>query len=253
MTYIPENQKKEIGEMLKPGDAVCTIDHVPLKDIFKFNLGFTGFFTNLFEKVALSAVLQGIQEVQKLEHRQNYNHGPKKDEIGWKFTHVRLVLPDGQILSVTHPKAKFENWDEISWEDLFFYRPTFEITSADANNMLEFAETLKGIEYDVGQLIDIGIANLLGYEKIHVNILGNQKVKESMVCSVGYTACVKYAQKKRRGQLLAPGKQNPDYNGNKNDNWPNLFEGKHVENIMPWDFWRFAERDNGQFEVFWLE
>jgi hypothetical protein len=121
----------------------------------------------------------------------------------WRDTHSMLYFGPARILSVTYPHTKWETWDRVQQRDFRVWRPTFPLDSQDVLVMYEAAHKLIGTSYDVGQLLDIALNEILGYGVGFYHRIfdfgGNL-----MVCSVGVRACFDAARKAKESAGQPP-------------------------------------------------
>ena len=99
-------------------------------------------------------------------------------------THTTVFFDAQHTFSVEPPKAKFLNVEEYINDDISVYRYYRDLSGSDVNVMRNTAVTMIGFDYDVGQLIDISINQILGYPGHNeVTIFDNGKNNHD--CSAG--------------------------------------------------------------------
>lgn len=128
-------------------------------------------------------------------------------DANWKDIHTMLYLDQDNTFSVELPRAIVKPLGEYCLSNLSIYRlrltelpPDFVKTLRDA------AMEMVGEDYDVGQLLDIGINGILGYDhqrRLKVFDWGRKR----KVCSVGVRVTFEYLYQSRiKTQDSRPGK-----------------------------------------------
>jgi hypothetical protein len=119
----------------------------------------------------------------------------------WRDTHSMLYLDDDHCYSLEPPKCRWWTLSDLHDTRLTVWRFTKRTFSdAEFQVMFEAAESMIGMKYDVGQLIDFMINEALGYENVlHYSIFDAGSSRK--VCSVG----VRVAYEQVRKQLEANG------------------------------------------------
>jgi len=118
-------------------------------------------------------------------------------ESTWEHDHCMMFFDKSFTLSVEPPKAFKKPLEKYCLNDISIYRLTKKnLNKQDIDLLQKGAEQLVGTVYDVGQLLDIAINGLLGFEhtfKIKIFDFGKKK----KVCSVGIRAVFEYLYKKK--------------------------------------------------------
>jgi len=157
----------------------------------------------------------------------------------WKDTHAMVFLDESNTFSVELPRATTRHVREYCLANLSIYRlRMIELTSAHVAVMRSAVMDLVGEGYDLGQILDIAINTLLGYDhqrRLKFFDMGRKK----KVCSVGVRVVFEYLyQHSIRTVESRPGKWlfhqlNPD-------RWPAPFvaeyRGTDVEATAPAHF-----------------
>ncbi len=103
----------------------------------------------------------------------------------WRDTHTMLFFNADETFSVELPKATFKPLKEYCLTELSIFRlKLIELSPDYLTTMKQIAEKMKGYDYDIGQLLDIAINEILGYRyqrKVKIFDFGRKK----KVCSVG--------------------------------------------------------------------
>lgn len=121
----------------------------------------------------------------------------------WQDTHAMLFLGPDRILSVTYPETKWERWAEVSKREWSVYRPAFALDGADVDVMWSAAQRMIGSHYDVGQLLDIALNKILGYNVSTWHRLFDQGARRN-VCSVGVRTCFERARQVKEAAGIEP-------------------------------------------------
>ena len=149
---------KALEKNLKPADVINSDGEAPLL------------------KVLIHPIHWGIRSHQKEK---------KKKTSRYRDTHTVTFLERDKILSVTSPRAKWSNIEEVAKSRFTLYRYTKRnFTYSDIEIMMQSAKRILGTEYDYGQLLDIYINQILGYDHI-IKFRWFDFAKKRMVCSVG--------------------------------------------------------------------
>jgi len=118
-------------------------------------------------------------------------------DSNWKDTHTMLYFDKNNTFSVEMPKATLKPLREYCLSTLSIYRLRLtELTPDYIKTLKAAAQRMVGQDYDVGQLLDIAIYGLLGYDNqrpLPIFDFGRRK----KVCSVGVRAAFEYLYKKR--------------------------------------------------------
>ena len=174
--------------------------------------------------------------------------GPQSN---YRDTHTVVYFEPKKIFSVTSPKTKWESIEHNAKYRFSVYRYTKnKFDDDDIAIMFAAAEEIIGTKYDYGQLFDIALNHLLGYEhvrKAKIFDLG----KRRLVCSVGARALyesVRYNSRKKLGHDKIDrlfGKLNPQF-------WPieevEKFKRSDVELTSPGHFAN-SNMFGGEFEL----
>ena len=125
----------------------------------------------------------------------------------WKDTHTMLYFDKKNTFSVEMPKATMKPLQEYCFSNLSIYRLRLtELTPDFIKTLKTSAKKMEGEVYDIGQLLDIAINDILGYEHqrpLTIFDFGRRK----KVCSVGVRAAFEYLYKKRiKTEDSRPGK-----------------------------------------------
>lgn len=156
-----EHVKKAIDillEVLKPGDIINQTGHQKLWQFW------------------LTITYWAIRHHQKKLFGKNSN---------WRDTHTMLYLDPLNTFSVEMPKATMKPLQEYCLSDFSIYRlQLIKLTSDHISVLKEVALTMVGEDYDIGQLLDIGINAILGYKNQRRLTLFDFG-KKKKVCSVG--------------------------------------------------------------------
>ena len=128
-------------------------------------------------------------------------------DSNWNDTHTMLYLDEDNTFSVELPRATMKPLREYCLTNLSIYR----LRLTDLNQ--DFIETLRkgamdmvGQDYDIGQLLDIAINRLLGFDhqrRLRIFDFGRKK----KVCSVGVRVTYEYLYQARiKTEDSRPGK-----------------------------------------------
>ena len=157
-----------LKEILKPGDVVNTIGHPK------------------WFQVWFRVPCWAIQRHQRKLFGENSR---------WRDTHSMLYFSPDEIFSVEYPKAVMKPLHKLCQSDLTVYRYT-EPDLVNIDTLREGAMEMVGTKYDVGQLLDIAIFDLLGFENLRLLSIFDFGRKRK-VCSVGVRAAFEYMWKER--------------------------------------------------------
>ncbi len=172
---LVESACREIGAVIKPGDVVNQVGH------------------SKWWQIWYVAANKAIQWHQKRLFGKSSN---------WHDTHTMLYFDEDNTFSVELPKATLKPLREYCLSDLSIYRITLTKISEDhLRVMRDAANEMVGENYDIGQLLDIAINRILGFNhqrRLSIFDFGENK----KVCSVGvrtvfenlYTEKIKSAQ-----------------------------------------------------------
>ena len=106
----------------------------------------------------------------------------------WKDTHTMLYFDLTNTFSVELPKATLKPLQEFCLSNMSIYRLKLKsLTTDDISIMWKTAHSLLGEKYDVGQLLDIAINDLLGFDNQRPLIIFDAG-RKNKVCSVGVRA-----------------------------------------------------------------
>ena len=146
----------------------------------------------------LAIVHKAIQSYQKKLFGKNSN---------WKDTHTMLYLDEYNTFSVELPKATMKPLREYCLSNLSIYRLRLtELTHDYLETLREAAMEMVGEYYDIGQLLDIALNDLLGYDhqrRLKIFDFGREK----KVCSVGVRVAFEYLYKSKiKKEDSRPGK-----------------------------------------------
>lgn len=157
----------------------------------------------------------------------------------YRDTHTVLYFEPEKIFSVTTPRTRWETIEHNAKGRFTIYRyQPYQFDDTDIAVMLEAANKMIGTKYDYGQLLDIALNHILGYEHIRkakIFDLG----KRRLVCSVGARALYEQVRYRARWSLGYDkidrlfNELNPDY-------WPKheveKFQRSDVELTSPAHF-----------------
>lgn len=103
----------------------------------------------------------------------------------WKDVHSMIYFDKNHIFSVEPPKTTYVKLKDIEKYDCSIYRFRDSLCKDDIKVMRKAADSMIGIPYDYGQLLDIGFQEVLNYPPYidKLNIFDFSKKKR--VCSVG--------------------------------------------------------------------
>ncbi len=131
-----------------------------------------------------------------IQYYQKRLFGKKSD---YKPTHTVLYFSPDKILSTTTPKVRWETLEERISEGFTVYRYSKkEYSDRHIEIMFNEASKLIGLSYDVGDLVDMMICQLLGYDHAR-KVRWFEFSRKKMVCSTS----VRAIQEKLRKTLEA--------------------------------------------------
>lgn len=160
---------EEILKVIKPGDVVNQTGHARWYEIW---LHFTYWAIRRYQKGLLG---------------KNAN---------WHDTHTMLFFDEWDTFSVELPRAKVKPLHEYCLSDMAIYRlKLIELSSENIDCMMDAADRMIGTEYDIGQLFDIALRGILGYDQdrpLSVFDFGRKR----KVCSVGVRVCFEHVYQK---------------------------------------------------------
>jgi hypothetical protein len=128
-------------------------------------------------------------------------------DANWKDTHTMLYFDKDNTFSVEMPKATLKPLREYCLSNLSIYRLRLKKLAPDLVKTLKTAaQRMVGEDYDIGQLLDIAINDLLGYDHQRPLTIFDFGRKRK-VCSVGVRVAFEYLYKKRiKTESSRPGK-----------------------------------------------
>lgn len=202
----------DILKVIRPGDVVNQANTVQWWEVF------------------ISFGIWGIRKYQRHLFGKDAKTGDD---------HTMLFFDREKTLSVEPPKALTKPLEKYCFTDISIYRlKKYTLTPEDITVMREAAEGFIGTDYDIGQLVDILLNGLLGFEhtmKIKLFDFGKKK----KVCSVGVRAVFEYLYQKR----IKNGADTEEtwlFNEIKPDKWPEHivkhYHGTDVEATTPAHF-----------------
>lgn len=215
--YNPEDPKiqkatQKILKIIRPGDVVNQANTFPRWQLWM------------------------IWPVRAIRRHQKRLFGK---DARYQDDHTMLFFDRTRTLSVEPPRAVLKPLESYCLTELSIYRLRHHrLTEDDLSIMFQAARQLEGIEYDVGQLLDIALNNLLSFEHrrtIKIFDFGEEK----KVCSVGVRSVLEnlYQKKLQRGSDDPPtwlfNRMNPA-------KWPaeqvRRFRGTDIEATTPAHF-----------------
>ena len=165
---------KKVRELIKPGDVISIDEKAPWYDLF----GMVGH--------------AGIRCYQ----RRLFGKGSF-----WRPTHTTLYFSDTEIFSMTLPVGVWETLEHQVKQRFFVHRYTKrKYEDKHLAIMYDAAKSLLGRKYDIGDLLDMALNQILGYDY-------NRKIRffefsrRQMVCSTS----VRTIQEKLRKELEKEG------------------------------------------------
>jgi hypothetical protein len=160
---------EEILKVIKPGDVVNQLGDASWYEVWSH------------------AAHWAIRQYQKSLFGKNAN---------WHDTHTMLFFDEWDTFSVELPRARVKPLQEYCLSDMSIYRLTLiELAPNHIDCMMDAADRMIGTRYDVGQLLDIAIREILEFDQdrpISIFDFG----RERKVCSVGVRVCFEYVYRK---------------------------------------------------------
>jgi len=203
---------EEILKIIRPGDVVNQVNRCKWWE-FWLAIGFWG-----------------IRNYQKRLFGRNSN---------WKDDHCMIFFNKENTFSVELPKAVMKPLTNYCLTDISIYRiRNMDLKEEHINVMRKAADKMVGTDYDIGQLLDIAINGLIGYEhQFRVRIFDFGKKKK--VCSVGVRASFEYLYKEKlRGS--DPKRRRWLFNELNPEKWPKEkiknYKGTDIEATTPAHF-----------------
>ena len=209
---LVESAKNNILKIIKPGDVVNQEGDFK---VWEFWMAFGSWAIQRFQKKLFGK------------------------ESNWRDDHSMIYFDEVRTFSVEPPKAKYKPLDEYCLSNLSIYRlQLIDLTAEHIEKMKETAETMEGTDYDLGQLLDIAINQIMGYDhqrRLSIFDFGRKK----KVCSVGvrvvfeklFKASISVGEKDKKKWLFAA--LNPE-------KWPpdklEKYKGTDVEATAPAHF-----------------
>jgi len=175
---LVKKASEEILEIIKPGDVVNQDLKAKWYE-FWLKIGFWG-----------------IKTYQKNMFGKSSN---------WHDSHTMLFFNEKNTFSVELPKATFKPIQEYCLSNMSIYRcKMVEMTTENVDSMMDAAKIMQGSDYDIGQLLDIALREILGYTQdrpLRFFDFGKKK----KVCSVGARVCYEHLYIKK----IKPSLDNP--------------------------------------------
>jgi hypothetical protein len=110
----------------------------------------------------------------------------------WKFTHAMLFFDEDNTFSVELPRATLKPLQEYCLSRFSIFRiQTPDLTPEMIGTLREGIREILGSYFDIGQLFDIALTGLLGYENIRRVQLFDFGQKQK-ICSVGVRVAFEY-------------------------------------------------------------
>lgn len=205
---------EEILQIIKPGDVVNQIGH-PCWYEFWLHLAYWG-----------------IKRYQKSLFGKDAN---------WHDTHTMLFFDDWATFSVELPRARVKPLHEYCLSDMSIYRlQLVDLAPEHIDCMMDAADRMIGTRYDIGQLLDIAIREILEYGQ-HRPLSVFDFGRKRKVCSVGVRVCFEHLYNK----LIKPTIPDPPvgkwlFHAMNPENWPQSevdeYKGTNVEATAPAHF-----------------
>ncbi|MBN2030187.1 hypothetical protein JW824_08065 [bacterium] len=159
-----------ILQVIKPGDVVNQVGDFKWYEFW------------------LSMGSKSIQSHQKDLFGKNSN---------WKDDHTMMFFDKDNTLSVELPIATVKPLEKYCLSNLSIYRlRLIELKADHITTMRKSANDMLGTDYDIGQLLDIAINQILGYEhqrRLSIFDFGRKK----KVCSVGVRVVFEHLYQQR--------------------------------------------------------
>ena len=166
-----EQAKKTFLEFVKPGDVVNISNHPTIFQLPSF--------------IGCWAIRKAQKSLfrfpEQYYHNDNYEiaFNPNED------THSMVFFNECATFSVEPPKACWLDVEDYVMDDISVYRYNEKILKdKDLTCMYGVAKEMIGGEYDIGQLIDIAVNQILGYAG-HNEVTIFDAGKNRHVCSAG--------------------------------------------------------------------
>lgn len=113
-------------------------------------------------------------------------------DSNWKDDHTMMFFEEDNTFSVELPRATMKPLQEYCLSNISIYRFRLkELNADDIETMRVAAKRMIGSDYDIGQLLDIAINGILGYDnqrRLKIFDFGRKK----KVCSVGIRVVYEY-------------------------------------------------------------
>ena len=148
---------EEILKLIKPGDVVNQEGRAKWWEIW------------------LKIAYWGIRRHQKKLFGKHAN---------WRDTHTMLYLDKNNTFSVELPKATKKTLREYCLSNLSIYRLTKVAINDYKVDLDMITDGMVGVEYDIGQLLDIALNGILGFGNLRLLKIFDFGRKKK-VCSVG--------------------------------------------------------------------
>jgi len=221
MSHGKYNDKKLVREaceailkVVKPGDVINQVGKYYWYELF------------------LRAGYWGIQTYQKELFGKISN---------WYDTHTMLFFDQWDTFSVEIPKATVKPLQNYCLSNMSIYRcKLVEMKPEYVETMMDAADKMISTDYDIGQLLDIALREILDYPQDRpLKFFDFGKKKK--VCSVGIRACYEYLYM----QKIKPSLNNPPqgkwlFHSANTSKWPAKFiekyKGTDVEATAPAHF-----------------
>jgi len=151
----------ELLKVLKPGDVINTYGN-PSWYEFWLHIAYYG----------IKSYQKKIFEKCKFRSLANYHH-----------VHTMLYFGPDHTFSVELPCATYKYIENYANDNFTIYRLDRPLTEEHIDLMFRITQTMYGVNYDIGQLLDIAINKILGYDGIRLKVF--DAGKKNKVCSVG--------------------------------------------------------------------
>lgn len=110
----------------------------------------------------------------------------------WKDVHTMLYFDEENTFSVEMPRATLKPLREYCLSNLSIYRlRLLKLSPGHIKTLKAAAQSMVGEGYDIGQLLDIAVCGLLGYDHRRVLSIFDFGRKKK-VCSVGVRIALEY-------------------------------------------------------------
>ena len=118
-------------------------------------------------------------------------------DAAWKDDHTMLFFDKDSTFSVEPPKATFKPLLKFCLSNISIFRfKLITLAPEDITIMKKAAEKMDGTKYDYGQLLDIAINHIMGYEHQRPLTIFDFSRKRK-VCSVGIRVVYEYLYQKK--------------------------------------------------------